>query len=380
MTATQRLLDRIYASTYDVTAWDDILPAVARLTGALGATLQTPALPTADNPMRTLALYNFDAEVVARGLEEHGAADPFSQPMYDHLQGRWYRVVSALRHCDQDALPRNPFWTEHLARVDVGDTAGVSLHEQEDGNWPLVTVGRRRRDGPFEQAALARLQAFAPHLRLATRLRFDAADVGALDPAVASAFAPLSTGCLLLGARGRLLLANPAAERMLAGRRILNLQHSAISALTVEGDAALQQAVHQAVHDGPEPRLGAEVVLTGPESEPIAAVICPVGGDQLFTRDFGAVRAVVWLLEPRGEAESDRAARRLAQVFGLSLAEADVAAAIVAGQEPEEIAAARARSIHTVRAQIRSILGKAGVRRVGDLQALRGLATFAAPR
>ena len=43
------------------------------------------------------------------------------------------------------------------------------------------------------------------------------------------------------------------------------------------------------------------------------------------------------------------------------------------GDGPDDIALARGRSVQTVRVQVKAILAKAGVRRTGELQALRGL-------
>lgn len=63
-------------------------------------------------------------------------------------------------------------------------------------------------------------------------------------------------------------------------------------------------------------------------------------------------------------------------VFGFSRAEAEVASMLGNGMTPAAIAQARTASIHTVRSQIRSILGKSGARAIPDL--VRILCGFAA--
>jgi len=57
----------------------------------------------------------------------------------------------------------------------------------------------------------------------------------------------------------------------------------------------------------------------------------------------------------------------LHQVFGFSEAEADVASQLVAGIRPKAIAVRRGVAESTVRAQIRQVLQKAGVRSIADL-------------
>jgi len=60
-------------------------------------------------------------------------------------------------------------------------------------------------------------------------------------------------------------------------------------------------------------------------------------------------------------------AKRVAALFGLTRAEADVAVAVAAGQRVAAVAAGRGVSASTVQAQVRSALGKAGVPGVQEL-------------
>jgi DNA-binding NarL/FixJ family response regulator len=70
----------------------------------------------------------------------------------------------------------------------------------------------------------------------------------------------------------------------------------------------------------------------------------------------------------------------LCEVFGLSRAEADVAAALAGGASAEDVARQRNVSLTTVRSQIRSILGKSGTENLRDFE--RSMASLAsiAPR
>jgi DNA-binding CsgD family transcriptional regulator len=60
-------------------------------------------------------------------------------------------------------------------------------------------------------------------------------------------------------------------------------------------------------------------------------------------------------------------ARDMAQAFGVSPAESRLAAALLTGKRPSEIAAASGVRITTVRTQLSSILRKVGVDRQADL-------------
>ena len=64
------------------------------------------------------------------------------------------------------------------------------------------------------------------------------------------------------------------------------------------------------------------------------------------------------ILDPERGEPSPR--DRLEDLFGLTRAEARVAAGLLDGQSPNQIAAALGVSVHTVRSQVRAILGKSG--------------------
>ncbi|HYD46763.1 MAG TPA: helix-turn-helix transcriptional regulator [Terriglobales bacterium] len=70
--------------------------------------------------------------------------------------------------------------------------------------------------------------------------------------------------------------------------------------------------------------------------------------------------------QPRREIDGEALRRR----YGLSRAELRVALGIAQGQSPREIAAEQFVSVYTVRAHLRSIFGKTGVKRQSALARL----------
>ena len=158
----------------------------------------------------------------------------------------------------------------------------------------------------------------------------------------------------------------------------IGLRERRLTALETATDNVLQRAIGKAIRGGPwGGRTGAEVSLPAFGQRPLLALIAPLGGDNPFTGEVGPARAAVYLLDQRQKIDTGIGERRLRLVFGLTAAEGLVAGYIIAGASPEEIAETRGRSLHTVRAQVRSILSKADLRRIGDLQALRSLVMFA---
>jgi DNA-binding CsgD family transcriptional regulator len=94
------------------------------------------------------------------------------------------------------------------------------------------------------------------------------------------------------------------------------------------------------------------------------------GGMPRITRRTRPPLAVLVAPLPTGLRPVAAVAPALQQLFALTVAEADVALALAAGRRSEDIAAARAVSLPTVRTQIRQILEKTGARHLRDLMRL----------
>jgi DNA-binding CsgD family transcriptional regulator len=93
---------------------------------------------------------------------------------------------------------------------------------------------------------------------------------------------------------------------------------------------------------------------------PYMLTVTPLAADPVDGRRF----AMIVLVDPARHCPS---ARDLTEFFGLSPAEARVAAALMIGKSLSNIAATYGVQITTVRTQLRSILRKVGVKRQFDL-------------
>ena len=88
-------------------------------------------------------------------------------------------------------------------------------------------------------------------------------------------------------------------------------------------------------------------------------------GDRAGEVGFGVAGALVTLIDPERAPALDIS--RFARLQGLTEAEADVCAGMVAGLTGAAIAERRSTSLETVKCQISSVLSKAGVRRRSEL-------------
>lgn len=270
------------------------------------------------------------------------------------------KAVSTDTLIPEAAFLRSPLWNDVLRPhgSDTGRSMGI-MHRL-DGGTLLVSFQRALRQGAFGPADLARFDAIATDLHRIHRVR------RLLGAAAGRArrLEALLTGeracALLVGPGLRLLEASPAARALLRRADGLALRDGCvrptdpglIEPLRQAADTTIRRAEGtRATHGCPRPGAATPwtvLVLPAPDAGEPACMLLIRGGEQ----------------------PGDRRRLWLAQQHGATAAEIAVAEALLAGDTPEEIAAERGVSLHTVRTQVRRLLDKAGVRRVGELLVL----------
>lgn len=180
--------------------------------------------------------------------------------------------------------------------------------------------------------------------------------VAALDSA------PL--GVIFLDAEGRPVRSNRRAGELLQAAPTLALTGDRLTAYHPVDDERLQRLIKDAI-EGTETPAG--LWLRGPEARSALHVeVSPMNTDGVpGRRDIDGVRAVTWLSRPlpvpvpTPQAIRDR--------YGLTPAEAELLAHLVAGRSVTETAHLRGVARETVRGQIKRAMKKLGVSRQADL-------------
>lgn len=207
------------------------------------------------------------------------------------------------------------------------------------------------------------------HLRRAVRMRARLATAEAVQAASAAALRAADTGVMLVTAGGRVVHADPAARRLADSIGLqLDSRRGALQALDLAATRHLQRLVADAAAGG----LGGDMLMRAGDGSAVALAVCrmaPPGeadGGLAEADEAERVHGQA-LLTLRHLGQVPASPRRVAALFGLTRAEADVAIAVAAGQHVAAVAAGRGVSASTVKAQVRSAMGKTGV---PDLQEL----------
>ncbi len=354
----------LYAAVLD---GKPIEPALQQLAAALGASrvivhrMQIPR-PGSETYSR-LGSHNVDPRALQEYASTWVAHDPWALAGQDKAPGTYdLREIAA-----EEVVVRTPFWNDFLARHNPTLHGITTIVEQPGELSGLFTLWREREAGHFSAEALGMLRALEPHLRRALIAEARLSD-GHLARETLEA---LREGVAVIGTTGRLLHANAALHAMTRQADGLGVTPEGL----VSGDRALQPALDRLVGLALRAAQRRGAMDAGEER---LALPRPSGGvpwliealPMAAARDgrFGGEAAAV-LLVADGEARRPPSEQLLGRSFGLTQAEAGLAASLLAGVSLAEHAQRRRIAMPTVRTHLARVLDKTGCRRQADLVA-----------
>jgi len=231
----------------------------------------------------------------------------------------------------------------------------------------MIGAIRHRGARPFGEEEVSLLEILMPHLQRAVTLRRRIVDLEKQKIAATDALDHWSLGVILLDSRGRVLLMNSRAEEIVRQKDGLTMAADGLHAALPGETSALRRLIHDAIatHDGKGGESGGALALPRPSlKRSLNVLVTP-----LFSHNQLAVqkRATValFLSDPEATEEADDDALR--RFFGLSRAEAHVAALLIQGKEVKQVSEELHVSLATTRTHLRSIFDKTGTRRQAEL-------------
>jgi DNA-binding CsgD family transcriptional regulator/PAS domain-containing protein len=251
-----------------------------------------------------------------------------------------------------------------LAEQGIGHSLGANL-TPVGREYRQIYVERAAGRPPFSAAEVLEFRRLVHHMANAERLGRAIAE-RALDWELPQRILDnMSVGALVADQTGQLRFANAAAEEILAENDGLTLRDNRIQAArSFETNSLLAALRDVAVTGRAEKRDGGALLIARPSGKlPYAVVVTPL--TTAVPGEAKATRALVFLSDLAHR--NNELAPRLGQLFGLSKAEARVAAGIAEGRRLTEIAAEFDVRMPTVRTQLRAVLKKVGASRQADL-------------
>lgn len=358
---------------------DELTLAVDLLYGAiLGGENAGAALDSLAHSMNAASCF-FYPKVGAEILPQFPLAATMQPVLDEFVRDGWYlhdlraqrgwRLAESGRNVvlEQDVSTeeerkRLPYYQEFLRRHRMGWWAGVGF-AANGRDWCLA-IPRFDDQGAFSREDARVLSVIAPRLgrllALAEQLG-DARASGAID-----ALTRLRTPALIVDLFGRCLRANDHAERLFD--EDFHLSQRRLRAADAESDARLQSLLDGASTPwlgdssaAPEP-----VVIRRPGRRPLLVEAVPIRSG--FADAFSSAAALVTIADLANRAAPSE--KLLGAMFGLTPAEARLAAALTSGATLEQAAEALQIARETARGRLKAVFTKTQTNRQAELMAL----------
>lgn len=294
-----------------------------------------------------------------------------ANPLVSGLPTLPQQVVLAL---DQviapDRLHRSPIYAplySLLQQLGLHHLLAAVL-DRSDGRALALSLSRHAARGPFTAEETSLLGRVLPHLAGAALVRRRLAGLLAAAEAPRDALELLDRGVILLDAAGRMAHANAVAANVLARRDGLAVDRAGCLVGARSDDTArLRRLIRAAAVAGAGAGLEAGGVATLPRPQGRAYVVqvLPLAGatDLAASVPYLACRPEAALLLADPDARPAPPEHRLRQAYGLTRAEAALAARLVDGLSLAEAAGVLGIGRNTAKTQLKAVFAKLEVER-----------------
>lgn len=362
--ALHGLLGQIYDAAIERERWPETLRAIGRETGLV---------------MLGIGWGSRHPHLLMRGHEVVDCSPDWMQAFDE----RYSQVLSeALAHlgpppgalrtheiAPTTRLENWEFYADWMSPQGVTDGVTAQLVASDE---LLVGIGgyREPRSPPIRERESETLELLAPHVARAVVLADRLGHLAQERDLLRVALDQLLSGVVVLDAKGWVVGANLAAERLAAERDGLHLSGEGLAASDRGAQHALQRLVQAATRAAFGEGGGAGGVLAVPRASgrrPYELWVCPLPASSARLGG-GAGAAVVLLADPEERAEPPEAL--LQRLHGLTPAEARLAARLAMGEALADAADALGVARETARNQLKQVFAKTDTHRQAELVAL----------
>ena len=362
----RRLLDLIghtYDAALDSSQWEGLAPRIARTFNSSSTALFI--LNTRDGSAPSLSTTaNYTQQIL----------DDYKAHYWQHdLWVNSAKQIAPARVCTSKdlvadkALERTEFCSDWLSKLDIFYIVGA-FFPVSDGEFAIYGTHRPRSLGHYEQNDADAVAAFLPHLQRALQLRRRLAQPEIERSATLEALDRTGTATLVVAGNGRILYANPQAERLLCSGDAIRAVDGRLGTTDRASSQRLAALVGRVTEtaSGRGSAAGGAMAVSRGDRLPLTVLVAPF---RPARNGVGSPvpAAILFIRDPEQSSLSKTA---LQELFGLTPAEACMATALASGISVEEFVASNRVSLNTARTHLKAVFAKTGTRRQAELVAL----------
>jgi len=340
--------------------WPNALQAVAEACGAAGVSL-LPIRPGPDSTMGSPGIRGFVQDVVDGGWLH---TNPYMRRGLQLTASGWRGLITSEDMITPEQKARDPYVNEVEIPNGFGPKAGIFLVSREPELALPITIERALGMEPFSREEIVKMNLLMSQLDAAATLALKVGFSAAVQ--VAESLGGVGKEVALLSGSGHALHVPKGFEPFLGDA--FSIRRGQVTAWDGNADRRLSTAIARAISSGSLGTRATQAVLLPRKSgrRSLVVQIVPIvkaGQDVLML-----ARAAMIVTDP--EARPGDPTATLAAAFGLSAAEARLAARIGRGEELKDIADAESIVIETARARLKAVFAKTGTHRQAELAVL----------
>ena len=352
------LVDSAYHAAIDQNAWPDFLGRFADVLHGHNTALIVQNQASKEN--QAIACVRTDPDYLRLYNDYYCRLNPWiAQGSPDLAVGRVVVGVGE-NYLQKDELIRTEFYNDWLRPQRLQHSIAAITSQSPDRIIVCSTL-RPGFQGPFTEDEVAFYESLLPHLRRAVLTGERIAGIFNAGQEVLALLEHSPNACILLDRALRPVFVNRSAREILNSGGGLSLERGMLAASRMEDTGCLHKLIARAVAAHPS---GGEMAIFRERGQPVLILVSPIQPRYQSPLPPQAVVAV-WINDPDRRPASP--VQRIRSLFGLTRAEASVAAELANGLSVYEIADTLQISRHTVRNHLKQIFEKTGARRQVDV-------------
>jgi DNA-binding CsgD family transcriptional regulator/PAS domain-containing protein len=356
------VIEALYGAAVDEARWPEALKELCDLTDSQAATFwvldgsEEPRLPT-------FSYINLDPAFIQEYLASVTPRDPWVQYLVGHPDQPIVHDGLVITEREKD---HHPYFDWHGRYSDtrfrqIGQMcpapavhAGVALH-------------RTRKAGKYQSHDIEQFAALYAHLERALTIGFRLGALGAMQQCTTELLDRNPAAVVLLDERKRIVYANRSAEALGADGDGIRLCNGAMTLIHRRDNDRLQCLIARALSPDASRRESSGGVMRAPRPSGKRAYLILVAPVSNRYPTLSILRPAICLMITDPESRPTLPSYRLQAAFGLTEAEARLAALLASGEELRSAAEKLGVTYGTARARLIEIFQKTETHRQGEL-------------
>lgn len=354
-----RLVRGIYDAALDIERWRLFLHELARALNAPSSILRVQDLQT-----KQVGIYITD------GIDPH-----YQQQYRDYfvhidplmsLPDRYpSEAVLQLATCMPASYKQSEYYNDYAVPQGMEHVVGC-FPVRNNNRVAVLGVQRPHKNGLYNEQEVALMEHLVPHLQRGFQISSLLMACDNKVSATCELLQRLHVGVVLVDAESNVVFTNAQAEALLRQETVLQMSANKLQLKNSADNRSLQKLIYDASYS--DVCTGGSLSLKqAAMDKTLNVTVVPINRDIKSDFTFGTVQATAAVFIASTEQTRSISEALLAQLYGMSPAEARLAAALANGESLEQIAEQFELSKNTLRSQLKACFHKTGTRRQAEL-------------